>query len=90
MLILPAEITHDQARATLHLLRQGVGPVGGAPVLADASGLQRFDSSALAVLLALRRDCVERGLSFSVRGLPGALRELAVLYGVGELLPAAP
>jgi phospholipid transport system transporter-binding protein len=60
------------------------------PVVADASSLIKFDSSAVAVLLECRREAQIQGKSFSVRGLPERLRSLAALYGVAELLPAAP
>ncbi len=58
--------------------------------VADASGLHSFDSSAIAVLLECRREAQLQGKSFSVRGLSERLRSLAALYGVAELLPAAP
>lgn len=93
MLVLPDQITHANARACAHMLTQALA--GGdlqaeTSIVADASQLQRFDSSALAVLLECRRESQLRGKSFSVRGLPTRLRSLAALYGVGELLPAAP
>ena len=40
--------------------------------------------------LECRREALTLGKTFSVRGLPARLRELAGLYGVGELLPASP
>jgi phospholipid transport system transporter-binding protein len=52
----------------------------------DASALERFDSSALAVLLELRRQAQVRGQSFQVTGMSARLSELAGLYGVDELL----
>ena len=57
--------------------------------VADAIALKEFDSSALAVLLACRRQVLAAGKGFSVRGLPDRLRQLAGLYGVQDLLPAA-
>ena len=59
-------------------------------MVADASDLVRFDSSALAVLLNCRREAQVAGKTFSVRALPPKLRALASMYGVAELLPAAP
>lgn len=90
MLVLPTELTHDQAPACVQMLSQALRtqPPGG-PVVADASNLQVFDSSALAVLLDCRREALAAGKSFSVHQLPPRLRELATLYGVAELLPAA-
>lgn len=89
MLILPSDITHSNARTCAHMLAQALRSQNDA-VIADASGLQKFDSSAIAVLLECRREAQIQGKSFSVRGLPERLRSLAALYGVAELLPAAP
>jgi phospholipid transport system transporter-binding protein len=89
MLMLPQEITHRSARACAHMLVQALQS-GDASVVADATALERFDSSALAVLLECRREAQVVGKTFSVRGLPGRLRALAGMYGVAELLPAAP
>lgn len=88
MLVLPAELTHDRAMASLHMLLQGLATQQG-PVLVDAGALQRFDSSALAVLLQCRRESLSQGRGFTVRGMPERLRALARLYGVDQLLPAA-
>jgi phospholipid transport system transporter-binding protein len=93
MLVLPADLTHANARVCAHMLTQTLASSQAqaeTSLVADASQLQRFDSSALAVLLECRREAQLRGKSFSVRGLPTRLRSLAVLYGVGELLPTAP
>ncbi len=89
MLVLPFEVTHANARACAHMLAQALRSQTEA-VVADASSLQKFDSSALAVLLECRREAQLQGKSFSVRGLPDRLRSLAALYGVAQLLPAAP
>jgi phospholipid transport system transporter-binding protein len=88
MLVLPAALTHAEAEASLHMLSQGLASLTG-PVLVDASALQRFDSSALAVLLQCRREAMGQGRGFTVRALPEQLRALARLYGVDGLLPAA-
>lgn len=86
MLVLPGELTHAQAQTCLRMLTQGLGR-GKEPVVADASALVRFDSSALAVLLACRREVLALGRSFLVRGLHPRLAGLATLYGVAGLLP---
>jgi phospholipid transport system transporter-binding protein len=90
MLILPAELTHDQASACCRMLTQALHAQAEAAVVADAGELARFDSSALAVLLECRREALARGKTFSVSRMPARLRELAGLYGVAQLLPAAP
>ena len=89
MLMLPREITHSNARSCAHMLVQALQQ-GDASVVADASALAKFDSSALAVLLNCRREAQVAGKTFSVRALPAKLRALATMYGVAELLPAAP
>ena len=94
---LPAELTHRQARQTLNALQAQLrssasGSQGSAAAsgwVVDASALQVFDSSALAVLLECRRSALAAQQTFAVRGLPSALAGLAALYGVAELLPAA-
>ena len=88
MLVLPSELTHLQANACLQMLVQGLKSQSGSAVVVDGAGLQRFDSSALAVLLELRRECLGRGRSLSISAMPVRLRDLAGLYGIGELLPA--
>jgi phospholipid transport system transporter-binding protein len=89
VLVLPKELTHTQATACLRMLVQGLRALSGQDVVVDATGLSRFDSAALAVLLELRRETLARGKRFSVRGLPARLGDLATLYGIVELLPAA-
>ncbi len=88
MLSLPATLTQDHARACLEQLTEGV-QAEAAQVVVDAARLRQFDSSALAVLLELRRECARAGKRFAVQGLPQRLRDLAALYGIEGLLPAA-
>ena len=88
MLRLPTELTHDLATACLTQLVAGVG-AETSPVVVDAKPLQRFDSSALAVLLELRRTCLRSGKTLVVQGLPRHLGDLATLYGIEGLLPTA-
>ena len=85
-LSLPKRLTQAEADSCLRGLVQRLA-AGQGPVLADASQLAEFASSALAVLLALRRDAQAAGRDFSVRGLSPRLRELAGVYGVEALLP---
>ncbi|MBY4594672.1 STAS domain-containing protein [Ottowia caeni] len=88
MLVLPAELTHAQAAPCLNMLLKAARAEPGDSVLVDATALTRFDSSALAVLLECRRECLLDGKkSFAVRGLTPRLRELAGLYGISDLLP---
>ena len=90
MLALPQELTLVQATACLARLAQALPGEVGTEVVVDASALTRFDSSALAVLLACRRQVLSKGKQFAIRGLPSRLADLAALYGVDPLLvPAA-
>ena len=88
MLILPAELTHEQAAACCRMLAQGMRSRGEPAVVVDAAALSNFDSSALAVLLECRREALALGKTFAVARMPVRLGELATLYGVAELLPA--
>lgn len=88
MLVLPATVTHSCALAIAQAMKAGVG-AQTAGVVMDASGLSRFDSSALAVMLACSREAAAVGKSFAVQGLPIKLGQLANLYGVAALIPAA-
>ena len=90
MLVLPAELTHAQAAAGCRMLVQGLKGEAGPVAVADGSALERFDSSALAVLLECRREALALGKGFAVAHLPPRLVQLADLYGVSALLPAAP
>ena len=86
-LVLPATLTHAEAAGASRMLGQAVRASGDALAVVDASALERFDSSALAVVLDCRREALALGKRFVVRGLPERLRALASLYGVGQLLP---
>ena len=88
MLLLPDTLTMAEAPDTLRMLSQGLRDQAGDTLVVDASGLRRFDSSALAVLIECHRLAVAWGKGFEVRHLPPKLADLAGLYGVGGLLPA--
>ena len=54
----------------------------------DLSGVVAVDSSAVAVLLALRRRAAEEGKLLVLMHVPAALSALADLYSVEDLLAA--
>jgi phospholipid transport system transporter-binding protein len=68
---------------------QGLKKQSGSEIVLNASGLLRFDSAALAVLLEFKRQCLASSKRFSIHGLPKQLGDLATLYGIAELLPLA-
>ena len=74
----------DALQAQLRSAGNGNGHASGWVV--DASALQVFDSSALAVLLECRREALSLGKTFAVQGLPAALMGMAGLYGVDLLI----
>jgi phospholipid transport system transporter-binding protein len=92
MLMLPEVLTVHEARATLRMLSQALQREGTAgPVAIDASALQRFDSSALAVLLECQRLARSFGRPVEVGRPPQQRDGLARQYGVEPpRLPAAP
>lgn len=97
MIALPSELTYRQARQTVATLQKAMADVdkvtakpatGNAVIVLDAQALTVFDSAALAVLLECRRFALALRCTLHVQALPQALRGLAVLYGVSDLLPA--
>ncbi|TNF62291.1 MAG: STAS domain-containing protein [Burkholderiales bacterium] len=87
MVSLPARLTIGTAAAELQRLVPQVAAQGQGPVALDGSTLEQFDSSAIAVMLELRRQVLRHGGQLSVTRLPPRLSDLMALYGVGELLP---
>lgn len=85
MLVLPKVITHLEAPACLKVFLQSIDRLDG-PIEADASPLQTFDSSVIALLLQCRRHASMQGKYFLVSSLPATLLSLAQVYGIQELL----
>ncbi|GAB4396757.1 MAG: hypothetical protein OHK0048_02560 [Rhodoferax sp.] len=85
MIFLPETLTQDNAAAVLAEL-DAAAARAGAEVTLDASGLLRFDSTALSVLLDLGRRAQARGQRWSVHKLPERAAQLARVYGIAELL----
>lgn len=82
---LPAEITLAEAGKILADLKRALEQAGPV-VVVDASRLRVFDSSAVAVLLELRRLLRADGKTLQVTHWPRRLEDLMGLYGVSELL----
>jgi phospholipid transport system transporter-binding protein len=85
---LPAQVMQAQAQSVAHsLVQQLLARVReGREAVLDASALNQFDSSALAVVLACRRAVMAQGAALHVQGLPARAQALAQVYGVAELL----
>jgi phospholipid transport system transporter-binding protein len=88
MLSLPVDLTHAQANACLAQLTAGAQAEGSVLII-NAQPLQRFDSSALAVLLEFQRVCSQLGKTVRIQNLPHQLKALAALYGIEGLLHSA-
>ncbi len=89
LLKLPNTLLHAQADACLSQWVAQLPPTDPQWVEVDASELMNFDSSALAVLLALRRAVAAKGGTLKVSGMSPRLHQLAHLYGVLDLLEPA-
>ena len=81
--IAPAALTFDNAAPALAAARSMSPPASG---VVDLSGLHVADSSAVAVLLALKRRAAAQGRQIAFTGTPPALASLASLYGVEDLI----
>jgi phospholipid transport system transporter-binding protein len=89
MLVLPADLTRSQASACLRMLVQGLRALSDKEVVVDAGALVHFDSSALAVLLELRREGLAQSKRLVIQSMPERLHDLATVYGIEGLLPTA-
>ena len=76
-------LTFDDAAEVLEAAQKLPLPANG---VIDFAGMMQADSSALAVLIALRRRAKAEGRTLRLERLPAALHSLAVVYGVEELL----
>jgi phospholipid transport system transporter-binding protein len=90
MLLLPATITAREANDARRLLLQALKSEPAPVVVVDASNLQHFDSSALALLLECERAAGAWGKPFELRNPPAKLASLAKLYGVDGLFLTPP
>lgn len=87
-LVLPEQLTMQTASQALETLKRELDSQVGPVVVIDAQGLSVIDSSAVAVLLELKRELQATGLSLSLMHPPQRLSDLVALYGVSELLPS--
>jgi phospholipid transport system transporter-binding protein len=85
MLGLPSKLTHPEAAN--HAAWQADARAHQWQI--DCAALQDFDSSALALLLDLRRAAILDKQTLTVHNAPQRLMQLATLYGVNELLTAS-
>ena len=85
---LPEQLTMHVAGQVLGQLSQALAAQQAPTVVLDAQALRVFDSSAVAVLLELRRQLLARSQTLQLVHPPTRLQQLVTLYGVAELLPS--
>jgi phospholipid transport system transporter-binding protein len=83
---LPPQLTLATAVQAREQLARALAQSPDQSVRLDAGALAQFDSSAIAVLLDLRRVLQSQGKQLVVENWPERLKALVGLYGVGELL----
>jgi phospholipid transport system transporter-binding protein len=66
------------------MLAEGEAAISAGATVFDLSGVDKMDSSALSLLLALRRSADAKPLKFV--NVPESLTSLAVLYGIADLV----
>ena len=71
------------------LLEEGRRYIGDGVQTIDLAEVSEMDSALLALLLAWLREAKARGHDLQFVRLPEALRTIAGLYGVDELIPVA-
>lgn len=89
-LALPVQLRHEEASGWIGRLERAIaqhprGPQGDAARI-DCAALDRFDSSAVVVLLAALRCAEGAGIKLELVNLPQKLLKLASLYGADGLL----
>ena len=86
-LSLPSEVTHDTAIAVLEQLQRQLRLSGAVDVVeVDVAALRRFDSSVLAVLLALLRTAPQNDRKWRVLNSFPQFAGLVAIYGLDGLL----
>ena len=85
---LPERLTLQESVRELARLDSALKAQPGLIVSLDASALRVFDTSAVSVLLELRKRLMAQGKTLAVTQWPKRLRDLVGLYGVADLLPA--
>ncbi len=85
---LPASVTHEQAQDVLKELKDMIC-IHKKRVCVDASRLKQFDSSAIALLLELKRVSMQHKLEWQILEAPEELLTLTALYDMQGLLELA-
>lgn len=87
VIVVSGPVTLANVAATLE---EGYSQIRAGAAAVDLAGVTELDSSLLAMLLAWLREARRLGRGLALANLPEGLATLAKLYGVVDLLPAAP
>ena len=79
----PTALTFAEAA---EVLQAGLLAITGGETEVDLQHVQRFDSTAVAALLAWHRQAAGQGVPLRVANLPQGLESLAKVYGVAALI----
>lgn len=79
----PSSLTMQDAAISL---QSGLDAIAAGSTEIDLSRLARFDSAAMAAMLAWQRAAQSAGVSLRISGAPSGVQSLARLYGVADLL----
>jgi phospholipid transport system transporter-binding protein len=83
--IFEGTLTFEDAADVFEASRSLPLPAAG---VVDLAGLAHADSSALAVMLALKRRAAVEGVALDFAAIPQGLHALAQVYGIAQLLAA--
>ena len=86
---LPSRLTSDNAMMCVEQAAAALVQSAETEFVVNAKALEQFDSSALAVLLDLRRRAASLGKRIVLHSVQPRLAELANLYGVSHVLGLA-
>jgi phospholipid transport system transporter-binding protein len=81
-------LTLDAATAALAAGRASIAAASG-DVVIDLAKVEGVDSAGLAVVFAWLRDVRAAGCTPTLANVPAQMKNLAAVYGAGDLLPLA-
>ena len=84
---LPQQISHENAEKVLAAgARSLEGLIAGTTWIIDCQSLQSFDSSALSVILSLKRRAAKASVMVELMAVPEKLASLARVYDLADIV----
>ena len=85
----PAKIDHANVEGVLtNALGMMKTLSSGSLMVIDCRGLQSFDSSALSMILSLKRQAKSQSVNVQLEAIPEKLASLATVYGLSDVVLA--